>query len=63
VSTPSIESIGSVLYPEETNYYYFITDEEGRCLFAVTFEEHNRNIALVEARKNAANGNNGNGAN
>lgn len=64
LSTPSIESIGSVLYPEETNYYYFITDIEGRCMFAVTFEEHNRNIAIVEAEKNsAANGGNDDGGN
>ncbi len=49
LSSPSIESIGSVLYPEETNYYYFITDAEGRCMFAVTFEEHNKNIEAVEA--------------
>lgn len=49
LSSPSIESIGSVLYPEETNYYYFITDAEGHCMFAVTFEEHKKNIAAVEA--------------
>ncbi len=53
ISSPTVEAIGCVLYPAETNYYYFITDGDGRCMFAVTYEEHKRNIAAVEEEKSA----------
>ncbi len=49
LSTPTIDSINSAMYPLETEYYYFVTDSEGYCMFATTYEEHKMNIALIEA--------------
>lgn len=44
IGNPGIQTIKSVLYPEENDYYYYITDENGDFYYAKTFEEHKRNI-------------------
>ena len=40
ISNPSIESIKSVLYPEKHDYYYFVSDINGKTYFAKTYNEH-----------------------
>ncbi len=44
VCNPSIESIEAVLFPEETNYYYFVTDKNKKVYFSKTSNEHNNTI-------------------
>ena len=40
ISNPSIESIKAVLYPEKHDYYYFISDKNGKTYFSKTYQEH-----------------------
>lgn len=40
VNNPGKNSILAVLYPEETEFYYFVADGKGRHKFSRTFREH-----------------------
>ena len=40
ISNPSIESIKASLYPEKHDYYYFVSDVNGKTYFSKTYEEH-----------------------
>lgn len=40
ISNPGTDAIEAVLYPEETDYLYFVTDEEGNYYYAETYSEH-----------------------
>ncbi len=40
VSNPSRDAILAALYPNENDYYYFQSDEDGNMYFAKTFSEH-----------------------
>ena len=40
ICNPSVESIKAVLYPEASDYYYFVSDLNGKTYFAKTYEEH-----------------------
>ncbi len=51
ISNPTLAAIRNALYPEETNYYFFVSDKSGHMLFAKTYSEHLNNIALVAAGK------------
>lgn len=46
IATPSLESIKAAIYPEEHNYYYYVTKKDGTQshLFAETYNQHLRNI-------------------
>ena len=44
ISNPGLLAIKSVNNPIETDYWYYLTDSEGRAIFAKTFSEHQRNI-------------------
>ncbi len=43
ISNPGIESIKAAIYPIDTDYLYFLTDNSGNVHYARTFEEHVRN--------------------
>ncbi|OGG41836.1 hypothetical protein A2837_01320 [Candidatus Kaiserbacteria bacterium RIFCSPHIGHO2_01_FULL_46_22] len=45
IGNPGLDSINAVLEPIETEYLYYITDEEGNFHYAETFDEHRANIA------------------
>ena len=45
VSNPGYESIIAALYPNTTNYYFFVADSSGNSHFASTLDQHNQNIA------------------
>ncbi len=45
ICNPGINAINAALYPEESNYYYFVTDVEGNFYYASTLAEHEANIA------------------
>ncbi len=49
ITNPGLASIEAVANPEATDYYYFVADakaDDGSHRFAVTFNEHEQNIAL-----------------
>ncbi len=54
LSTPTIDAINSAMYPEQSEYYYFVSDNDGYCIFAKTFEEHKENVLAVENGKSAS---------
>jgi UPF0755 protein len=50
IATPSIKSIEAALYPADTKYLYYVTKKDGTNshLFAVTYNQHQKNIQLSE---------------
>ncbi len=42
-------SIKASLYPDETDYLYFVADKNGKLYFAKTSQEHNNNIAKLQS--------------
>lgn len=44
IANPGVSSISSAVYPEETDYLYYLHDSSGQAHFAETLEEHNENI-------------------
>ena len=40
ISNPSIKSIEAVLYPESHDYYYFVSDVNGKTYFSKNYQEH-----------------------
>ncbi|MYV41578.1 endolytic transglycosylase MltG [Streptomyces sp. SID1328] len=56
ISNPGSEAIESALNPTPGPWYYFVSINENETVFAVTNEEHNRNVEKYqEARKQAGN--------
>ena len=43
ISNPGIKSIEAAIYPEISNYLYYLHDKEGNIHFAKTFVEHKIN--------------------
>ena len=43
IANPGLDSIEAVLYPEETDYLYYLTAPDGTFYYARTFEEHKEN--------------------
>jgi len=47
INNPGINSIKAAIYPEISNYNYFLTDPKtGKTIFSKTFEEHKKNKAI-----------------
>jgi UPF0755 protein len=45
ICNPGIDAINAVLYPEDTNYYYFCNNlETGKSFFAETYKQHQKNL-------------------
>lgn len=47
INNPSLSAIKAVLEPTETNYYFFLSDTQGRMYYGRTGAEHQRNRANV----------------
>ncbi len=46
IANPGLNAIAAAIYPENTNYNYFLSDPEtGKTIFSKTLEEHNYNKA------------------
>ena len=43
ITNSGIEAVKAALYPEETDYYFFITDSENNYIYAKTYKEHLQN--------------------
>jgi len=50
IASPGIASIRAVLWPDETDYLFFVSRGDGTHLFGRTFQDHRRNIAQVRGR-------------
>lgn len=44
ISSPGISSIKAALYPQATDYWYYINDSTGAAHYAKTLEDHNANV-------------------
>lgn len=44
IANPGHASLVAVLYPTKTDYYYFVAKNDGSHAFAVTYDEHLRNV-------------------
>lgn len=47
ISNPGHASLQAALNPSQTNYLYFVAKNDGSHAFAVTFEQHLKNIRLI----------------
>jgi UPF0755 protein len=45
ISNPGVDSIRAAIYPTDTSYLYFLSNQEGIAYFGRTLEEHNSNRA------------------
>lgn len=50
--SPSIDAIKAALYPEESDYYYFVTDSAGKFYFHKTLAEQNKTINKLKQENN-----------
>ncbi len=50
ISNPGIDAIKAVLYPEKSDYLYFVSNNDGTHTFSATYEEHN--LAVINLQKN-----------
>lgn len=48
VCNPSKQALRAAVFPDNTSYYYFITDKNGKYYYARTLAQHNANIAKSE---------------
>lgn len=46
ITNVGISAIEAALYPEETDYYFFLTDKDMNYYYAVTWDEHSKNVDL-----------------
>ena len=44
IASPGLKTINAALYPENTDYLYFVADGNGKHYFAVTYEDHQNNM-------------------
>lgn len=47
ITNPGMDAINAALYPENTDYYYFVTDSDGNYLYAETWSGHQRNCDIA----------------
>jgi len=50
ISNPGINSIEAALYPTANDYYYFLTDLQGKVYYGRNLEEHKKNRELYLGR-------------
>lgn len=48
ISNPSDYSIEAVINPKSTNYYYFVSDKNGKLYFSKDYTEHNKTITKLK---------------
>ena len=50
ISNPGLNSIRYALYPDDSDYFYFVSDSSGHMLFAKTQDEHLKNINIARGK-------------
>lgn len=53
LSSPGRDAINAALYPSDTDYYFFLTDKNGKYYYANTYEQHQQNITEMERVNNS----------
>ena len=48
IANPDVNALSYTIYPDKTNYYYFVAGEDGKILYASTYSAHMRNIEKVK---------------
>jgi UPF0755 protein len=43
ISNPGLDALRAAMFPEKTNYFYYLTGNDGKMYYAVTHEEHIQN--------------------
>ena len=51
IANPSYQALTCALYPEDTNYYYFVSRKNGETIFSRTLAEHNAAVAEAAAER------------
>ena len=49
ICNPGMNAIKAALYPADTDYYYFVTDKNGKFYYGSTQAEHDYNCAIADA--------------
>lgn len=60
ICNPGLEAINAALYPDDTNYYYFLAARDGTFYWAETQEQHEQNIIDADLKWEEENGQSGN---
>lgn len=47
ITNSGIDAVNAALWPEDTDYYFFVTDSEGAYLYAETWNEHQENCDIA----------------
>jgi UPF0755 protein len=45
IANPSLDSLEAAIFPQDSDYWYYLTGLDGRMYYATTLDEHNQNIA------------------
>lgn len=45
ICNPGLASIKAVIYPQKTDYWYYLSDSQGQMHYSKTLEEHNQNVS------------------
>lgn len=53
ICNPGMDAIHAALYPEATDYYYFLADNEGVFYYAQTLQQHEQNIIAAGLNDNS----------
>ncbi len=51
ICSPGMEAINAILYPADTEYYYFLASADGLFYYAQTHEQHEKNIEDAALRE------------
>jgi UPF0755 protein len=51
IANPGLESIKAVIFPDETDYLYFVSKNDGSHYFSKTLSEHNRAVETYQKKK------------
>lgn len=57
IASPGIDAIKAVLYPADTNYFFFVAKGDGGHVFSVTYEQHQQAVNEWRKFRNGQQGN------